>query len=282
MLSRAVTSIPVRDDIEVIVVDNSLKPIPSNLFEENKMVSILYSDNSRGAGGARNEGLKIACGKWLLFMDADDFFTENAFNSFDSFVESEYDIIFFKPTSCDTNTYELSDRHHTFCNEIEAYINTREEYGLRYSREFEVPWAKLFKKSLIDENRIFFDEVPASNDVMFSLKTGLAANKITASSDVVYCVTMTPGSITNVISLRNLESVFEVRIRKNELMNSHGLNKECSVLSLIIKSTRYGFNTFLKFFFRAIETGNLFVGYKRWLRTLLNYKRKDSKYIEIN
>lgn len=281
MLKRAVASIPERDDIEVIVVDNSLNPIPTNLFDENKMVSILYSANSRGAGGARNEGLKKACGQWLLFMDADDFFTENAFDSFDKFLRSEYDVVFFKPTSCDTDTYELADRHYSFCDEIDAFLKTGVETGLRYSREFEVPWAKLIKRSLINENSIWFDEVPASNDVMFSLKVGLFAKKIIASSDVVYCVTMTPGSITNVVSLRNLESVFDVRIRKNQLLKSYGLKKECSVLNLIIKSSRYGVSVFLKFFHKAVVTGNLFVGYRRWLKTLINYKSVDSKYIEI-
>ena len=59
---------------EIIVVDNSLNPIPANLFEDNRLVSIYYSDNIRGAGGARNEGIKKASGKWILFMDADDFF----------------------------------------------------------------------------------------------------------------------------------------------------------------------------------------------------------------
>lgn len=268
MLCRAISSVPIRDDIEVIVVDNSLKPISSELFKKNKMVSIYYSDNKRGAGGARNVGLTKAKGKWLLFMDADDFFTEKAFESFDRYKDSEYDIIFFRPTSCDSDTYKLSDRHYAVCTEIDGYMKTGDEYGLR-CRDFDVPWAKMIRREMVEANNICFDEVPASNDVMFSLKTGLAAREITVSPDTVYCVTKSLESITNTVSLRNLESVFEVKIRKNQLLKENGLPRASSVANTIRKSAGYGIKPFLAFLWRAISTGNLLVGYNRWPETVL-------------
>ena len=278
MLSRALSSIPMREDIEVIVVDNSVNPIPLNLFEGNKMVTIYYSDNQRGAGGARNEGLKNACGKWLLFMDADDFFTEKAFSSFDSFIDSEYDIVFFKPTSCYSDTQGLADRHYVFCNEIDHYFQTNDEFGLRCN-EFDVPWAKMFKSDFVKEYNFEFDEVPASNDVMFSLMTGLKAKKIAASHDIVYCVTVTKGSITNVVSLRNLESIFNVKIRKNQMLVDNGYKRLCSVANTIRKSAKYGTRVFFRFFWRAFITGNLLVGYNRWMKTIFSYKRKKQEYL---
>ena len=281
MLSRAVSSIPIREDIEVIIVDNSLNPISPSLFDDNKMVTILYSDNKRGAGGARNDGLKRASGEWLLFMDADDFFTENAFNSFDSFVYTDNDIIFFKPTSCYSDTLELADRHYVFCKEIDEYFITGDEFDLRCN-EFDVPWAKMFRADFIRENKIDFEEVPASNDVMFSLKTGLNAKRITASEDVVYCVTVTKGSITNVVSLRNLESIFNVKIRKNALLVKNGHKRLCSVANTIRKSAKYGLGIFFRFLWTALITGNLFVGYRRWFKTILSYKKRNKEYLIQN
>lgn len=281
MLSRAVSSIPIREDIEVVIVDNSLNPISPSLFDDNKMVTILYSDNKRGAGGARNDGLKRASGEWLLFMDADDFFTENAFNSFDSFIDTDNDIIFFKPTSCYSDTLELADRHYVFCKEIDEYFITGDEFDLRCN-EFDVPWAKMFRADFIRENKIDFEEVPASNDVMFSLKTGLNAKKITASEDVVYCVTVTKGSITNVVSLRNLESIFNVKIRKNALLVKNGHKRLCSVANTIRKSAKYGLGIFFRFLWTALITGNLFVGYRRWFKTILSYKKRNKEYLIHN
>lgn len=55
-LERSVYLIPERDDIEVLVVDNSLSPIDPHLFKGRINTFILYSDNKYGAGGARNLG----------------------------------------------------------------------------------------------------------------------------------------------------------------------------------------------------------------------------------
>lgn len=278
LLDRAIFSVPKREDVEIIVVDNSSTPIDSGLYKSEPMVSIYFSDNSRGAGGARNVGLSKAQGRWLLFMDADDYFTPTAFESLDRFVESNNDIVFFKPTSVFSETNELAGRHLVFCEEIDEYLKTGNEYDLRY-REFDVPWAKMIKRTFVEENNIQFDEVPASNDVMFSLKTGIAAKKISASGDTVYCVTVTKGSITNVKSLRNLKSDFDVRIRKNALLVSHGLKRECSLLNPIVKSRRYGIKVMTSFIIKAIRTGNLFVGYNRWISSLLHLSNKKSEYI---
>lgn len=278
LLDRAISSIPIRSDIEIIVVDNSITPINDDLYIGNPSVKIIYSDNNRGAGGARNEGMSIAEGRWLLFMDADDYFTPNAFDTFDKYLNTDYDIIFFKPTSLYPDTGVLADRHLVFCQEIDDYIKTGNDYDLRY-REFEVPWAKMFRSKFVKEESILFDEVPASNDVMFSLKTGIAANKIVASPDIVYCVTVTKGSITNVKSLRNLESDFNVRIRKNAYLKSHGLKKECSLLNPILKSRKYGIKVMISFFYKALVTGNLLVGYNRWFKTIFNRKDNKKNYI---
>jgi hypothetical protein len=40
---------------------------------------------------------------------------------------------------------------------------------------FSVPWAKLIKKDLIDRHNISFEEILASNDINFSVKTGYYA-----------------------------------------------------------------------------------------------------------
>lgn len=278
LLDRAIASIPVREDIEIIVVDNSFTPIDRFLYESLPSVNIYYSDNSRGAGGARNVGISKAQGSWLLFMDADDYFTPTAFESFDRFAESGNDIVFFKPTSVFSDTKELADRHVVFCEEVDDFLKTGNEYDLRY-REFDVPWAKMFRRAFVVENKIQFDEVPASNDVMFSLKTGIAAKRISASNDTVYCVTVTKGSITNVISLRNLKSDFDVRIRKNALLVENGLKRECSLLNPIVKSRRYGFKVMASFIIEAIKTGNLLVGYDRWLNSFLHLNNKKEEYI---
>ena len=100
LLSRCILSIPVRDDIEVIVVDDG-SDIYYDLEEKIKKISPLLNiivscqASSRGAGAARNIGLNKANGRWLLFADSDDFFSNEAFDILDDYVASNYDIIYF-------------------------------------------------------------------------------------------------------------------------------------------------------------------------------------------
>ena len=79
LLQRCVDSIPERDDVEVIVVDDNSaeRKKPSLKERKNLQVILLDAEHSKGAGRARNVGLQHAEGKWLLFADADDYYNEN-------------------------------------------------------------------------------------------------------------------------------------------------------------------------------------------------------------
>ena len=69
LLQRCVDSIPERDDVQVIVVDDNSDDgkKPSLKNHKNLQVILLDATQSKGAGRARNVGLEHAEGKWLLF-----------------------------------------------------------------------------------------------------------------------------------------------------------------------------------------------------------------------
>lgn len=115
LLERCVDSIPIRNDIQVVVVvdDNSdnvekIKELESKYHNRN--ILFVYTKDGKGAGFARNQGLNMAKGKWLLFSDSDDFFAENAFSCFDEYLDSEYDIVFFKHQGIDSETLAPLER----------------------------------------------------------------------------------------------------------------------------------------------------------------------------
>lgn len=272
LLERSIQSIPDREDVEVIVVDNSLQPINNQLFIDRKNTIVLFSDHDRGAGGARNVGIENAHGKWLIFMDADDYFTENAFIFFDKYKNSDDDIIFFEVTSAYSESGELADRHYPFCGMIEDFLLSGMEESLRLNHC--VPWGKMIRHSMVSDNQIFFEEIPASNDVMFALNAGLKASKIDADRNVVYCVTVTNGSITRTNSIENIESIFNVIIRKNLLLKKLGYKVRYSVMYQIYRSSKFGFMPCFKLLSKAFITGNLFNGYRNWIKTILRINRR--------
>ena len=83
LLSRCLDTIPVRNDVQIIVVDdNSDRKLinPDNYPGKNRNdveVVFLDSTQSKFAGRARNIGLGKVKGKWIIFADADDYFTDN-------------------------------------------------------------------------------------------------------------------------------------------------------------------------------------------------------------
>ena len=71
LLQRCLNSIPRRTDIQIIVVDDNSDPKKVD-FEHfpgvgEKCVEVYFTKEGKGAGYARNMGLKYAKGKWLLF-----------------------------------------------------------------------------------------------------------------------------------------------------------------------------------------------------------------------
>ena len=80
LLQRCLDSIPIRVDIQIIIVDDfsdSTIVDFNNFPGSNRLnVEIYLTKEGKGAGYARNVGLTKAKGKWILFADSDDFFNK--------------------------------------------------------------------------------------------------------------------------------------------------------------------------------------------------------------
>lgn len=189
LLVKAVASIPDREDIQIIIVDNSNKPMDEKKIphKEKAMVCYTTSEPGQGGGRARNVGLKQVQGTHILFLDADDSFTEGAFDSFDEEVDSLSDIVFYKADSIKLKTGEQSRRHCMVNSFVDDYLKTGCEDLPRY--RYVNPICKLYKAPFVLENGFQFDEVKVSNDFMFSVRTGHFAKQISAVDKVVYMIT---------------------------------------------------------------------------------------------
>lgn len=251
-LERLLISIPDRNDIQIVVVDDNSK-LDKSAFSELPLYhkanfNIIFMSNNKGAGGARNEGLKSAKGKWLLFADADDFFLPNAFDIFDKYSTSDCDIIYFKSNSICSETNLISDRGDYYNNLIDNYIQQNKNAVQKLKYNHGVPWCKMIKKCIVDSNNLHFEEIKYSNDVMFSTKLGYYSTDIMAADEYVYCVTKTNGSLTTIKNIDSLECRYRVALRQNKFLRDHGLAKyQKSIMSYLRISLKYGLSTLIRF-----------------------------------
>jgi len=253
LLERLLKTIPQTKEIQVIVIDDNSDEIYKEKYLEIKKehnINIEYLcnySNKKGAGSCRNIGLERVLGEWVLCADADDYFTEDFFEVIQKYLQASEDVIFFKPTSVELDTGKLSNRHVRYEKLVEEYLRTpneKTEMFLRY--KYYPPWSKLIKASLIKENNIYFDEVIASNDVMFSTKIGYNLNNFIASDEIIYCVTRSKGSLTMVISSDVFDSRLNVFINYNIYLKKRLTNREFNYLGLsgrnyLVKSLDLGF-----------------------------------------
>lgn len=286
LLKNAVKSIPDRDDIQTIVIDNSPSELNFDFLQKNKTnFTLLFSDPTAGAGHARNVGLKDARGKWILFLDADDFYNPGAFDHFDKYVNSEYDIIYFSTTSVFTDTKEKAERNIIYTKLISDFKNGKKGADDKLRYRFVSPWSKLIRRQLIEKNRIEFDEIPASNDLMFSIKSGHFAKKIWADSFPAYCVTINKGSLTRTINRTNSRSRYKAYISQYKFMSKVGKpNFRFRLMSTVLKSLKFGPKELFWYISVAFkERVNIFLGFYKYpvliYRFFLeNIKKRRDKY----
>ena len=147
LLKRCLESIPNRNDIQVIVVDDHSDVKNIQQIEQlckNNNADLVKTQESKGAGYVRNIGLKYASGKWVLFADADDFFHSEAFLELDKFVISSYDVVYFY---CDSKNSDSLKPDKDRVPAIKNGILNKDYDLLRYKSS--VPWGKLISMNLI-------------------------------------------------------------------------------------------------------------------------------------
>ena len=288
LLQRCLNSIPRSSDVQIIVVDDNSgeSAVDFDHFPglNDPFVEVILTKEGKGAGYARNIGLTKAKGKWLLFADADDFFVKNAFDILFAYANASEEIIFFKPTSIYSDTGEPAERANSKILFIDNFLSNKKysEDFLRYRRSN--PWGKMIKKALVDREHILFDETPVSNDVMFSCLTGHYAKSINCVNEVIYTVTMSKGSLTNIKNFNIIKTRYIIDLKRNKFLRE--INKNHCIKShlyqLITCIVNFGLKPFvqlikLHFDFRdnPFVNTDIFVSIKKNFK---NYnKRKEQK-----
>lgn len=231
LLMRLIKSIPVRGDIEVIVVDDNSSMPFEEISQKLSMfphVQLFQNDSGvKGAGASRNIALRKAIGKWVLFADADDFFVDGLYENILPYLDSDYDMIYFPPTSIDEATGKISSRHLYYLDLVRHYYDKptlKNLIALKFG--FCTPWSKLIRRSILNENNILFDEIMTSNDIMCITKCAYYSKNIKAENKTIYCVTRGSKTLTSQKDEKRFDIRIDVLIRRYCFLREHLPKKE--------------------------------------------------------
>ncbi|MCR5149704.1 MAG: glycosyltransferase [Clostridiales bacterium] len=187
-LNEAVSSVlsQTMDNIELILVDDGSSDTSCDIvdaFSKNDdRIKIIHQQNS-GVSSARNAALKIARGKYIGFVDADDFIMPEMYEAlYDIAEKNGADIV------CSGFDYISSDGKEIIDTSCPPYKD-----GVIYGREeikkfasemhtlssFLYIWRSIFSRELIEKNGISFNEdLSIGEDTLFAMNCFLSADKV--------------------------------------------------------------------------------------------------------
>ena len=232
LLMRCLNSIPVREDIQVIVVDDC-SPDANRYLKDYPELSrpyLEYYSTPQGgsAGRARNVGLDHAKGKWLIFLDADDLLTDDAEQILDETIDRPEDIIFYNTTCVMSDDLSQKSDRNFYDHYFAEYPVDHDDIPLRY--RFQSLWGKVIRGDMVRTNNIRFDEIRYANDVYFSCLTGHHARTIAVIDRPFFIVTERPGSLASSqfsnkrISLEECQIRFDVSVKIKLLLDKWGVD----------------------------------------------------------
>ena len=223
LLRRCIASIPNRQDIQTIVVDDHTENEKAvrEVQEMFPAVTFIYKDKQVGAGFSRNTGLEKAEGEWIIFADADDYYDDNFWVFLDSIeLDASADIIYFKSRSIDLDTGKESNRADYYNGLVDRFLRHEWRSEERILLSYDVPWGKIMRNAVIQENTVRFPQMTVGEDTVFSVTLATKVRHVKAYNQVMYVVTSHLGSLTTLDSLEMNRERFMSSLMVNKIWPS--------------------------------------------------------------
>ena len=206
-------------NLEIIIIDdgstdNSLEIAKG--FEKNDSRIKLLTQKNSGVSEARNVGIKTATGKYITFVDSDDWLELDMYEKLMERIENPYkylkpDIMLEGKDECDYSSNEIDSIIYSFTREYkdrseaelipfdknvilvdeEIYskwiLNLISGEDERESYIMASIWRCIYRKDIIDRYNILFDkELSYAEDLVFNLKYFINSKKIYIYNEALY------------------------------------------------------------------------------------------------
>ena len=203
-------------DFELIVINDGSKDKSLEILEKYKnnfpKVITLINQENIGVSKTRNNAIKMAKGKYVMFIDNDDFIDKDYIETFINEAEKEdYDVVL--------GGYRRPNEK----GEIIKKLKLPQEEWAKFM--IFAPWARIYKKEYLLKNDIEFLSVNIGEDVYFNIQAMTISKKIKIIDYIGYNWFFNTQSVSNTTqkNIQNLQ-VFEL------LNNCYNVLKEKNVL----------------------------------------------------
>ena len=181
-------------EIEIICVDDGSTDGSLVILKEfekaDARIRVIHQEN-QGAGAARNNGMDVARGKYLAFLDADDFFEKNMLKvAYDRAEETEAEVCVFN-----ADLYDHTEKVYKKCTwafrkqyfpEKEPFAATDENVRNNIFRMFNGwPWDKLYQREYVRRLGIKYQNLRTTNDMLFVFIALACASRISTVDEVL-------------------------------------------------------------------------------------------------
>ncbi|WP_199524650.1 glycosyltransferase family 2 protein [Pseudoalteromonas sp. bablab_jr011] len=210
-ITRAVDSVINQSfiDFEVVIINDGSKDktleVINNSYHAHENVTIVDKINE-GVSSARNSGLNIAKGEYIVFLDADDWVENGYLDYLKKVIENQ---------ACDGIVLGYIQDFGSNFKLVQNFKNEKIIDSTEYSNLFingaisNNPWDKVFKRECYFKNNIFFpDGISMGEDSVVSAKLGFNSQSIYISkSSYVHYMQDTNGVTTKDLSIKNISDL---------------------------------------------------------------------------
>ncbi len=219
-------------NIEIILIndgsiDNS-KSICESYASNDKRI-IFINDTNHGVSYARNKGIVLSHGEYIMFVDSDDWLELDACEVLIKSIKNDIDIVFGMMTrvngniktklnyKLDTNKVYSKEDIKLFKKSILGFTKNEDKIYFPYN---EGPCCKLYRKDIIINNNIFFDsEVKIGEDGLFNFMVYDSCNKIMFVNKEIYNYYQNASSAMNSIDKDKIDNYFKLFDKYNLIID---------------------------------------------------------------
>lgn len=180
-------------NIEIIVVNDGTKDrsidIIQDLVMNDSRITVIQRQNG-GLSAARNTGLKVAQGDFVLFFDSDDTISENLVEiALRRAEDTEADVVVFgfENLYCDNDENVYASNKFQFENVLISDTRKISDVPKDFLKSIGYAWNKLYRTTFLKNNDYYFEEgLSLVEDVVFNHKVFTGTDNISFLSGTYY------------------------------------------------------------------------------------------------